>query len=71
MNAFDFDMSRSEWQNLINEWIFDETIREMLKLNLLDGLTYGEIAQQLNISVDKVSKNVRKSKKYLFRHCQK
>lgn len=71
MNAFDFDLSRSEWQNLIDEWIFDATIREMLKLNLLDGLTYGEIAQQLNISIDKVSKNVRKSKKYLFSHCKK
>lgn len=71
MNAFDFDFSRSEWQNMIDEWIFDKTMREMLKLNLLDGLTYGEIAEKLNLSIDKVSKNIRKSKKYLFSHCQK
>lgn len=71
MNAFDFDFSRTEWQNLINEWIFDETIREMLALSLLDGLTYGQIAEKLNLSIDKVSKDVRKAKKYLFKHCKK
>lgn len=68
MKADSFDKPRSEWELLINEWVFDEEVRRMLVLNLLDGQSYGQIAEKLNISIDKVSKKVRKAKKYLFKH---
>lgn len=68
MKADSFDKPRSEWERLIYEWVFDEEVRQMLVLNLLDGQSYGQIAEKLNISIDKVSKKVRKAKKYLFKH---
>ena len=39
------DLSRSQWENLIDEWIFNEEHRKMLKRNLLDGRTYEQLAE--------------------------
>lgn len=44
-----FDIPRSEWEKLIDEWIFDEKHRKMLKLNLLDGYTYDELAYEFGM----------------------
>jgi hypothetical protein len=32
------DLSRTEWENLIDEWIFNERDRAILKRRLLDKL---------------------------------
>ncbi len=34
------DIPRSEWEKLIDEWIFNKKHRDMLKESLLDGITY-------------------------------
>ena len=44
------DLSRTEWEHLIDEWIFNEEHRAMLKRNLLDGRTYEQIAEQFDCS---------------------
>lgn len=62
-----FDISRSEWEILIDEWIFDETHRKMLKRNLLDGRTYEQIAEQFGCSRDKVARLIPKLQDKLFR----
>ena len=62
-----YDLSRSEWELLIDEWIFDETHRAMLKRNLLDGRTYEQIAEQFGCSRDKVAKLIPKLQDRLFR----
>jgi DNA-directed RNA polymerase specialized sigma24 family protein len=62
-----YDLSRSEWENLIDEWIFDETHRAMLKRNLLDGRTYEQIAEQFGCSRDKVARLIPKLQEKLFR----
>jgi hypothetical protein len=62
-----YDLSRSEWEDLIDEWIFDETHRAMLKRSLLDGRTYEQIAEQFDCSRDKVARLIPKLQDKLFR----
>ena len=64
----DTDISRSGWENLIDEWIFDETHREMLKRNLLDGRTYEQISEQFDMSTRQVSRLIPKLQERLFKH---
>ena len=42
--------SRTEWSNLIQEYVFNETDRKILTLRLLDGKTFSEIEDELNLS---------------------
>lgn len=58
----------SEWSKLIDEWIFDEKHREMLKLNLLDGWTYDEIATKYGMSTRQIARIIPKLQKQLFQH---
>lgn len=61
------DLSRSEWENLIEQFIFNEEHRAMLKRNLLDGRTYEQIAEQFDCSRDKVARLIPKLQDRLFR----
>lgn len=63
----DIDISRTEWEKLIDEWIFDEQHREMLKRNLLDGKTYEQIAEQFDCSRDKVARLIPRLQNRLFK----
>ena len=63
-----FDISRSEWENLIDEWIFDEIHRKMLKRNLLDGRKYEQIAEQFGMSSRQVARLIPKLQDKLFKH---
>ena len=62
-----YDLSRSEWEKLIDEWIFNELHREMLKRNLLDGRTYEQIAEQFGISTRQVARLIPKLQEKLFK----
>jgi hypothetical protein len=46
-----FDLSRSEWEHLIDEWIFSERDRAILKRRLLDGIRIEPLAEEFDISV--------------------
>lgn len=45
------DLSRSELIALIDEWIFNERDRRLLKRRLLDGVTYEKLAEEFDLSV--------------------
>ena len=62
-----YDLSRSEWEFYIDQFIFDEEHRAMLKRNLLDGRTYEQIAEQFDCSRDKVARLIPKLQDRLFR----
>lgn len=62
-----YDLSRSEWENLIDEWIFNEMHRAMLKRNLLDGRTYEQIAEQFDMSTRQIARIIPKLQDKLFR----
>ena len=62
-----YDLSRSEWEFYIDQFIFDEEHRAMLKRNLLDGRTYEQIAEQFDCSRDKVARLIPKLQDKLFK----
>lgn len=63
-----YNMSRSEVSHLIDEWIFNERDREILKRRLLDGVCYEPLAEEFNLSVRQVKNIVHKSEIRLFSH---
>jgi biotin operon repressor len=52
---------------MIDEWIFHEEQRKMLKRNLLDGRTYEQLAEEFDCSREKVAKLIPKLQDKLFR----
>ena len=62
------DLSRSQWENLIDEWIFNEEHRKMLKRNLLDGRTYEQLAEEFNCSREKVARLIPKLQNKLYKN---
>lgn len=61
-------LCRSEWEKLIDEWIFNEQHREMLKRNILDGRTYEQIAEQFDMSTRQVARIIPRLQNQLFKH---
>lgn len=60
------DLPRSEWNKLIDEWIFNERNRAILKRRLLDGVCYEPLAEEFDMSVRQIKNIVYKSEKRLF-----
>lgn len=58
--------SRSEWEHLIDEWIFDEKDRYMLKRQLLDAKTIAEIAEEVELSNQAAHARLKRAKIKLF-----
>lgn len=61
------DLSRTEWEHYINEFIFNEEHRDMLKRNLLDGRTYEQLAEEFDCSRDKVARLIPRLQNRLFK----
>lgn len=64
----DFNLPRSELEKLIDEWIFREKDREILKRRLLDGITYEALAEEFDMSVRQIKRIVYRSEDRLFNH---
>ena len=58
-----YNLPRSTWEGLIDEWIFSEKQRAMMKRKLLDGITYEQLAEEFEMSTrgafDTISKGMR------------
>lgn len=63
-----FDLSRSEVEHLIDEWIFSKRDRAILKRRLLDGICYEPLAEEFDLSVRQVKNIVYRSKDKIFKH---
>ena len=68
MNEDIYDLSRSQWENLINEWIFSERDRAILKRRMLDGITFERLAEEFDMSTRQVKNIVYRCENRLFRH---
>lgn len=62
------DYSRSEWENIIDEWIFSERDRKMLKRRLLDGICFEELAEEFSLSTPHTKNIIYKLQLKLFKH---
>lgn len=60
------ELSRSEIEALIDEWIHNERNRAILKRRLLDGITYEPLAEEFDLSVRQVKNIVYKAEERLF-----
>ena len=61
------DLSRTEWEHYIDEFIFNEEHRAMLKRNLLDGKTYEQLAEEFDCSRDKIARLIPRLQNQLFK----
>ena len=57
---------RSEWEHLIDEWIFNDKHRAMLKDYLLHGHTYEKIAEDYEMSARQIARIIPKLEAQLF-----
>lgn len=64
----DFKLPRSELEHLIDEWIFNEKYRSILKRRLLDGVTYEKLSEEFDMSVRQIKTIVYKAEDRLFNH---
>lgn len=63
-----FCCSRSQMDHIIDEWIFHERNRNLLKRRLLDGLTYEQLAEEFDLSVQQTKNIVYKCQGLLSGH---
>ena len=64
----DYDISTSELSHLIDEWIFSERDRKILKRRLIDGICYEPLADEFGMSVRQIKNIVYKAEQKLFKH---
>lgn len=64
----DFNMPRSQMENLIDEWIYSERDRAVLKRRLLDGICFEPLAEEFDLSVPQIKRIVYKAQDRLFKH---
>ena len=63
-----YDLPRSKWVQLIDEWIFNERDRAILKRRLLDGVCFEPLAEEFNLSIQQTKTIVYKAQARLFSH---
>jgi len=61
-----FDLPRSEIDRLIDELIFNERDRKILKRRLLDGICYEPLAEEFDLSVRQIKNIIYRSERILF-----
>lgn len=62
------DISRSELEKVIDEWIFNERDRRIAKRRLLDGVCYEPLAEEFNLSERQTKNIVYKTESIIIRH---
>lgn len=62
------ELSRSQIESAIDEWILHERNRGILKRRLLDGITYERLAEEFDMSVRQIKQIVYKGELIVFRH---
>lgn len=63
-----FNLPRSEWEKLIDQWIFKERDRAIVKRRLLDGICFEPLAEEFDMSDRQVKTIVYKATQKLLKH---
>ena len=63
-----YNLSRSDLQYLIDQWIFNERDRAILKRRLLDGILFEDLAEEFCLSTVQVKTIVYKTMDRLEKH---
>jgi hypothetical protein len=67
-NPYAYNYSYSEWERIIDEHIFNERNRKILKRKLLDDITFERIAEEMEMSVRGVQYVVKDGLDEIIRH---
>lgn len=67
-NTERYNLSRSELQYLIDQWIFNERNRIILADRLFNGTTYERLAEKYDLSTQQVKNIVYKAMDRLEKH---
>lgn len=62
------DISNSELERLIDEWVKSERNRKILKRRLIDGIHYEKIAEEFELSDRQIKTIVKKEKENILSH---
>jgi len=62
------ELSRSQIEHLIDEWIFSERDRAIVKRRLLDGICYEPLAEEFDLSIKQIKRIVYKAQDTIYRH---
>lgn len=67
-NVNNYDLSRDDWERIIDQNIFSERDRKIIKRRLLDGICFEPLAEEFGLSVQQTKTIVHKTKTRLFRY---
>lgn len=62
------NISNSEIEHLIDEWIHSERDRKILKRRIIDGICYEPLADEMDMSVRQIKNIVYRAEAKLFKH---
>ena len=62
------DYSRTEISEAIEEWVLNEKYRKAMYKRLIDGHTFEQIAEELDMSPRQIKRIVYKCEDIIFRH---
>lgn len=63
-----YNLCRADWEELIDQWIFKERDRKMLKRRLLDGVLFEKLAEEFDLSVPQTKSIIYKATDKLTKH---
>lgn len=61
------ELSRSQIESLIDEWILNERNRNILKRRLMDGICFEPLAEEFDLSVRQIKTIVYKGEDKIFK----
>lgn len=62
------ELSVSQTEKLIDEWVFSERDRALMKRRLLDAITYERLSEEFEMSVSQVKRIIKKHRETLIKH---
>ena len=64
----DVELSRSELDHLIEQWIFSQRDRAVIRRRMFDGVTFEQLSDEFGLSVRQTKNIVYKSKEKIYKH---
>jgi DNA-directed RNA polymerase specialized sigma24 family protein len=68
MDKRNIELSRSQIEGLIDEWILNERDRAIVKRRMCDGVPFEQLSEDVHLSVNRVKSIVYKAKDRIYRH---
>lgn len=63
----DYPISCSQWEHLINEYIFSERDRAIVKRTMLDDISYEKVAEEFGLSDRSICNIMARAEKQLLK----